>query len=88
MHGNDRGRRLFTAAVDAATQAGARPGDVEPLVHGWVPDFSAALRWLVDTGQATVCLEIVQELSASKAPGRRASSWAVSSKGLRPVRLG
>jgi hypothetical protein len=42
--------------------SGARPEDLEPVVLGWGADLADALGRLVDSGDATVSLKIVQEI--------------------------
>ncbi|WP_073919929.1 DUF4279 domain-containing protein [Streptomyces sp. CB00455] len=40
----------------------ARPEDLEPVILAWGPDLAASLGRLALSGEAAVCLEIVQEI--------------------------
>jgi hypothetical protein len=42
--------------------ADARPEDLEPVILGWGLDFARALGRLVESGEAFVSLEIVQQI--------------------------
>ncbi|MEV8374076.1 DUF4279 domain-containing protein [Kribbella sp. NPDC056861] len=50
------------------THPNPRPEDLEPMVLGWGQEFAQALGQLVDTTDATVALDIVQDVNDRKDP--------------------
>src|SRR5690349_15213927 len=56
-----RAHATWIRHVEAAG-ADARPEDLEPIVVSWGLDFAEALGRLVESGEAVVSLEIVQQI--------------------------
>ncbi|MQA97895.1 MAG: DUF4279 domain-containing protein [Streptosporangiales bacterium] len=56
--------RNHTSWMRHATAPGTpeRPEDLEPVILGWGMDFASAVGDLVESGDATAMLEIVQEI--------------------------
>ncbi|GGS29133.1 hypothetical protein Snoj_25350 [Streptomyces nojiriensis] len=71
----------------STTGGGARPEDLEPVILGWGTDLATALGRLVDSEEAAVTLEIVQEIRDLDDPqqkgiflGAELLSWIAAAK--------